>query len=216
MSSARWQELTRCAAAASLLPVGVYALSAAHDDRARAADRDKRLLGGVICLVAAAVYAQMGGETAADNSALRCADWLVTCPLLVLEMFVILEAGSVRAVASPRLALAMAASAAMVLVGWGADPSLPRIGAAFALLLVVAVCLAAAHQRDTKRRRRRAASAVVGAFFALWPLYGVVALLRRAGAMAAARAEISYNLLDIASKAAFVLVATLALSSVRG
>lgn len=224
---AKWEQLTRCAAVASLLPVGVYALSAAHDEDARARDRDAALVGGIVCLVAAAVYTQMGA--AGTSSALRSADWLLTCPLLVLEMFVLLDASGLglRGVASPGLALAMAASAGMVLVGWGANPSLSRIGAGVALLLVVAACLAATARRGgasssthrqphpTSKRRRSRARAVVAAFFALWPLYGAVALLRSVGAMTPLRAEIHFNLLDVASKAVFVLVAMLLLKTRR-
>ena len=216
------EQATRLAAVATLLPVGFGAMvsfassesKGRQEDDEEAGKRDVGLVGGSICLVAAAFYCLMGASSSErSRTALRSLDWLATCPLLVLEMFTLLDASgggaAGAAAASPRLlGLALVAVVAMVLAGWRGDGRLPpaRLAAGFACLLVVAACLAAQHARrgggDRKARRR---AQLVAAFFAVWPLYGLVATLRCCGRLGELQAGGAYNLLDVASKAVFVL-----------
>lgn len=46
-------------------------------------------IGAAVCLIARQIYAKMQGGADDGDSALRYADWLITCPLMLIEFFIL-------------------------------------------------------------------------------------------------------------------------------
>ena len=155
-------------------------------------------LSGAILLIAFFHYLRLlrGGTLNQNNIDLvRHSDWLLTCPLLVVELALLLR-GRVE---PARAGLAAAASAAMVGFGLAArrsasgTPQQVALWAAGAGMLAVVV---AALLSGRKKKRRKRESARWGLLFLLlWVPYGVVFW-----APASVRNPV-YNVLDMVSKA---------------
>ena len=163
---------------------------------------------GLICLIAAGFYIELNDQRIGlAPSTVRSMDWLITCPLLALEMSALLGVS----VADRDAMTAAAASAAMVLIGWGDRVCAWRLLLGFIALGVVAVSLRSMARRRRASARRRG---LVAFFFSLWVLYGVVAVLRSTGVLTGVLTGASFNTLDCGSKAVFgIAVAYLALLS---
>lgn len=184
-----------------------------HDEEAAPAQSTRglasaNLWSALICLIAAGFYVELNDQRIGLSlSAVRNLDWLITCPLLALEMSALLGAS----LADPDAIFAATASAVMVLMGWGERVDACRLLLGFGALGIVATSLRslASRKRSTERNR-----GLVAFFFSLWLLYGLVAVLRSVDAITGVLAAVGFNVLDCGSKAIFgMAVAYLALGT---
>lgn len=171
--------------------VSAVVASRRRDDEGRLSKANA--IGAMVCTIAASVYHRMR-TSGADVADLRHADWLITCPLMLWELYVLLGI-DVRANAWS-FSLAVAAISVCIVLGRVAASSTGRrralafglATAAFALLLA-SVCA----KVDWARGRANVAPL---AFLATWALYPL-AFWEKGGA--------AYNVLDLVSKGAFGL-----------
>ena len=166
------------------------------------------LWSALICLIAAGFYVELNGQRMGLSiSTVRNLDWLITCPLLALEMSALLGAS----LADPDAIVAAAASAVMVLIGWGERVDACRLLLGFGALGIVTTSLRSLARRKRSTERNRG---LVAFFFSLWLLYGLVAVLRSADVITGVSAATSFNVLDCGSKALFgMAIAYLALGT---
>ena len=165
-----------------------------------ASDAAALRLARLVCLVAAGAYAVTWLPLGISVADVRCVDWVITCPLLLVEMCALMGAGPTDALTLHAALL----SVVMVAVGWG-SPGVGRVAAGGACLCLIAACL-----METKRRSRPDARwRLVAFFFAFWPFYGLVALGAALGVTSASVVGVTYNALDIITKGAFALAVAL-------
>lgn len=157
-----------------------------------------------LCIVAALAYADMHMSfTGLMQNDVRSLDWLVTCPLLVIEMAVLLGARPGDAT----VLIAATASLFMILSGWNAHQNPFALMIGFVFLGMVAGLLFTLNKKYKWCERDRVVyQRVVWWAFALWPLYGLVACLGLLCAVRIEATQCAYNVLDIFSKGAFGLV----------
>ena len=169
-----------CLAAVSLLNLKVYGSKKY---------RETNRISALVCFTAFLFYlAIIACPT--KQRLLRNVDWLVTCPLLLLEMQSLM--GGVRL--SGWGMLAVAASMAMIVAGMSNHQlSNGRILVGFFFLAVVAFALYR-YRRDSKSSRRN--DMLVALFFSTWVLYGCVPIFN-------VNADFTFACLDILSKAVF-------------
>lgn len=173
--------------------------TATRTDEEAGAYMHSNFWSAVVCIVAAGFYIELNTQrTGLPSVTVRNLDWLITCPLLALEMGSLLGG----AVSDGSVVIAALASGAMILIGWGDAIDTARLVLGFAALAIVALALLGTARRAKASRSRRR---IVALFFAVWLLYGLVAVARSANLCGAAGASASYNLLDGVSKAAFGL-----------
>jgi len=160
-----------------------------------------------ICFIAGCAYLLMIHHPE-HLSLWRNIDWLLTCPLLILEFTSMRRPRTTQSEAcASATAIALVFTALMILVGWGARPSVPRTLASFACLLIVSCALG--RSMKTREQKSPQHDSVVIFFFLLWFFYGLVVLLPSARLFR----EASFSALDVATKAMFgLVVAHLALS----
>ena len=86
--------LTLDATRATLGGVALYqtiaAITAAVSKDGDAITTRANAIGAMVCLIAASVYHRMRSTNGADADDLRHADWLITCPLMLWEIYVLL------------------------------------------------------------------------------------------------------------------------------
>lgn len=143
-------------------------------------------IGAAICLIAFWHYERMRGASDVEKTLLRYGDWVVTCPLLLLELQEMTE-GEDR--------WTLGAVVLMILLGLRAKQTRGAgrqalFGASTLLLVAVVV----ATVRGARQNRE-----LVAAFFAVWSLYPVAFLLDDA------RGNQAFDVLDAASKGLFGL-----------
>ena len=219
LSDLKWTDLDRLSrlgtlcvlVAAALANLAVLARTNSNQEEQTKNLDVANLWSAAICVIAAGCYYELNAQhLGIAIPVVRNLDWLITCPLLVLEM------GSLLGAQLPNstLLLAVALSAAMILIGWGDKVQSSRLVLGFiALGLVGWALFSLSRQKQSRRKQHRS---TVLFFFALWLLYGAVAVLRSMDACQAAAANTGYNVLDAMSKAAFGLtVAFLSLKANR-
>lgn len=211
-----WCHVTTTGTGSALLAVAAANGVVAARHRAGARDDDKNhnnsvivgnLLSMVINLVAFLHYHRMLAlPSGADWSVVRYSDWLVTCPLLTVELGLLLGLAPLRKTSDTvRVACAALCSATMVAVGLAARHRSGGGGGRLALwalgcVLLLGVGASLLGRRtddgdgvdDRESTRRRAAALV---FLLLWVPYGVVFWVRSPAARNA-----MYNVLDFLSK----------------
>ena len=189
------------------LVANVLVLRPSSGEDSKTRNKSANIWAAVVCFVAAFAYIELQGHFCGiPMNDVRHADWLITCPLLLLEMGALLNVSA----QNKRIQCAIAASALMVLVGWAEAPSPLQLLCGFALLGVITwqLIALAKNQKDKSKQR------IVIVFFSLWFLYGFVAM---AVTWASLNSDVSgtmYNILDGASKGIFGLcVAYMALAA---
>ena len=221
----RFEKLSRAGAWLVLVASAVLNLQAARRLRPSAEPASPKEIRGpmrqtlacanatsaAVCIVAALAYTDMHAAfTGLTQSDVRSLDWLVTCPLLVVEMGSLLGAPPTDSTTL----CAAGASMLMVLTGWNAHNSAISLFAGFVFLMIVAACLSNLWSRRQRGEDSAAHQRVVAWAFGLWPLYGLVACAGLLCATSADATNSAYNVLDIGSKGLFgFAVAFLALSS---
>uniref|UniRef100_A0A6C0C221 Uncharacterized protein n=1 Tax=viral metagenome TaxID=1070528 RepID=A0A6C0C221_9ZZZZ len=150
-----------------------------------------------ICLVAALAYLELHVScTGLMSGDVRSLDWLITCPLLLIEMGLLLGARATDGV----VLLAAGSSALMVITGWDAHTSSASFCYGVFFFAITALCMYNLWRRSRSTRTREGAVRLAAAAFALWPLYGIVAASVLLCGSSQAMANIGYNVLDIGSK----------------
>lgn len=172
--------LTLQATAAALAGVAVVQAIAALRTR----HAQSNAIGSCVCTVAFLHYLWMRGASQTERLELRHSDWAFTCPLLLLELYLVTDQRT-----NGSLAVSAASALAMIALGFRAARA---TGAArhtlFGLGCVAfGVCAYVATHRMPRRHAPLAA-----AFFGLWALYPVAFLLR---------SNAMFDVLDVASKA---------------
>ncbi len=159
-------------------------------------------LAGVVGIISGIHYTYI---LKADGLAkdLLYADWLVTVPLLIAEMWLLLDMPH-TAMNAGGLIVSIILSVLMIVFGFG-NYKVPAWGC----LAVIYVLFATSYEASKHRRRepRSYPPALVWIFFGSWVLYGVVDLVR-GGYSAGAKLQ-SYAFLDMFSKALFGLTVAL-------
>ena len=163
-----------------------------------------------ICAIAALAYVELHASyTGLVSSDIRSLDWLITCPLLLIEMAILLGASATDGV----VLLAATSSMVMVLTGWNAHCNSVSFCAGVFFFALTALCMYSVWCKSSPKRTRVGASRVVALAFALWPLYGLVAGSALFCGTSVDITDTAYNSLDVASKGIFGLsVALLVLS----
>lgn len=167
----------------------VVASSRGGEGKARAAKANA--IGAAVCLIAASVYHRMKSTSGSEVEDLRHADWLVTCPLMLWELYVLMDIG---VAANPvSFCVSVVAIVACVLLGrFAAGARRGRRALLFSLATgAFAVMLASVGSRVDWSR---AENAVPFAFLSLWSLYPL-AFWEKSGS--------AYNVLDLVTKGAF-------------
>lgn len=189
--------LTLDATRATLGGVALYqtiaAITAATSKDGDATTARANAIGAMVCLIAASVYHRMKSASGADVEDLRHADWLITCPLMLWEIYVLLGIDIGRHAWS--FALSVVAITVCIVLGRRAvDGKRSKRGiyfalatAAFAIMLVNVGLFA-----DWSRAEHIAPLVFLG----VWALYPV-AFWEKSGS--------AYNVLDLVSKGVFGL-----------
>lgn len=181
--------LTTNATAAFLAGTAVFqavvALRAPDSERSKA-----NALGATVCVVAFLHYQWMRGADDAERVRLRYGDWVVTCPLLLAELFF-----ATRQTSAAAMAAVVVASMLMVLLGYAAHH---RARARVPLFVVSTLLLIFVAWRVVAGARVH--RELVAYFFALWALYPVAFWAGGAAGNAA------FDVLDALSKGLFGLL----------
>lgn len=155
-----------------------------------------------ICVVAALAYVELHASyTGLSSSDIRSLDWLITCPLLLIEMGILLGARGTDGM----VLLAAASSVLMILTGWNAHCSPTSFCVGVLFFALTALCIYSLWCKHNQKRTRVEAVRVVALAFALWPLYGLVAGSALFFGASPVMTNIAYNSLDVASKGIFGL-----------
>lgn len=165
------------------------------------------MLSGVICGIAALMYIFMKHPSISlEADEIRSLDWLITCPLLLLEMAALLGAS----VHDPWVIVAVIGSILMVGVGWNSTYlSLPRLLGGFGFLTIVYIAMwrvgeKSKHKNDKGKSAKK--SRLVVFFLGIWVFYGLVSCMTSFGWETNLLVSSSlYSILDIISKALFGL-----------
>ena len=156
-----------------------------------------------ICLIASlSYYLILTDASSVTLSDLRSIDWLVTCPLLLIEMGLLLGVGP-KNYTVIRAALA---SMLMIIFGWGGAPSAAWLIVSFVLLAYITQQLQILYKSSRSKHRR-----IVPLFFAFWFFYGLIAVLRLVSPdfFSNSLVNIGYNTLDAVTKAGMGLLVIL-------
>ena len=182
--------------AACLAAVAVANASAAAGSRPSRRARIANTLSAAVCVVSYLHYrAVVAAATPAEAMSYLYSDWYVTLPLLLYELWVVLDLEWSAA----RLGAAAALSILMVFAG-----SRRCFGVSWACLIGIYAIFA--WQREAKAEgaaegaERRYPRMLAIAFFAVWVAYGVVEHAAPAGARRAC-----FAVLDLVCKGAFGL-----------
>jgi bacteriorhodopsin len=150
-------------------------------------------IGAMVCLIAASVYHRMKTTSGAEVEDLRYADWLITCPLMLWEIYVLLGIDIARHAWS--FALSVVAITVCIVLGRRAVESKQSKRALYFTLATAAFVIMLVNIglfTDWSRPKHVAPLAFLG----VWALYPL-AFWEKSGA--------AYNLLDLVSKGVFGL-----------
>lgn len=150
-------------------------------------------IGAAVCLIAASVYQRMTSTSGAVVDDLRHADWLVTCPLMLWELYVLIGIDA-RAFA-PSFGVSVVAIVVCILLG---RVAVERTGGTRVLFYALATAAFAVTLANVGLNVdwSRAKSVVPYAFLLVWALYPL-AFWEKSGS--------AYNVLDIVTKGVFGL-----------
>lgn len=217
--------LSYLAAIAALVMVSIANFSAAFlnpsaSGRGRGGDDDTikssndrsliraNMVSGIVCGIAALMYIFMKHPSISlKANEIRSLDWLITCPLLILEMASLLGASAMH----PWVITAVVGAILMVGVGWNSTYlSYPRLLIGFVFLTIVYFAMwnvgAHAKERIYKDDLYAKKSRLVVFFLGIWVLYGLVSTMTSCGwTTNLLMASSFYSILDIISKAVFGL-----------
>ena len=150
-------------------------------------------IGAMVCLIAASVYHRMKTTSGAEVEDLRHADWLITCPLMLWEIYVLLGIDIAQHAWS--FALSVVAITVCIVLGRravGGNPSKRALYFALATAAFVIMLVNIGLFTDWSRPEHIAPLAFLG----VWALYPL-AFWEKSGS--------AYNVLDLVSKGAFGL-----------
>ena len=146
-----------------------------------------------VCFTAAMAYIVfLTDSIPIHQSDVRSIDWLITCPLLLIEMGRLLETSTSF---DSNITAAIFASIFMNIFGWGGAPNGICLLLAFTMLFFVAIHLHVMYKKSVSKHRNK-----VMFFFSFWFLYGIIASLRLLY-FTPSMANIGYNVLDLITKA---------------
>lgn len=184
-------DATRATLGGVALFQAVAAMNAARSG-GKAHDATANAIGAAVCLIAATVYQRMR-SSGTESDDLRHADWLVTCPLMLWELYVLM--GIDLRTHAWSFALSVAAIALCILIGRAAASAkgarravLFALATAAFVVMMVNIGLRVDWSHDQ--------SVVPFAFLAVWALYPL-AFWERSGT--------AYNVLDLVTKGVFGL-----------
>lgn len=186
-------DATRATLGGIALFQAVAAVVAAQRSGGSARASKANAIGAAVCLIAASVYHRMKSTAGPAVADLRHADWLVTCPLMLWELYVLMDI-DVRTHAWS-FALSVVAIVTCILLGRLAAEAEGGVRALYFSLATAAfgVMLASVGLRVDWSRGENVVPFV---FLAVWALYPL-AFWDRSG--------MGYNLLDLVSKGVFGL-----------
>lgn len=150
-------------------------------------------IGAMVCMIAASVYHRMKTTSGAEVEDLRHADWLITCPLMLWEIYVLLGIDIAQHAWS--FALSVVAITVCIVLGRRAVDGKPGKRAQYFALATAAFVIMLVNIglfTDWTRPEHIAPLAFLG----VWALYPI-AFWEKSGA--------AYNVLDLVSKGAFGL-----------
>ena len=189
--SSSGQTLTLNTTTAFLAGVAVVqALASSRADSPRPARANA--IGAAVCAIAFLHYSWMreAGNDEEERTRLRYGDWVVTCPLLLLEL------QEMARVSESARVLPLAGVVAMVGIGYAAARA--RGARRHLLFSVSSLVLATVVHSTLSHAKER--KWLVASFFSLWAAYPVAFLVGK---------DAAFDVLDAASKGAFGLYVAL-------